>query len=111
MKNFHQPGKTLSLIAPYAVTSGEGLLVGSIFGVANSEATSGSEVEAVLEGAFHLTKAKTEAWTVGALVYWDDAKKLATTTSTNNKVIGVSISPASNPSSVGTVRLNGAFIS
>jgi len=34
MKNFVQPGKTITLTAPYAVTSGDGLLVGSVFGVA-----------------------------------------------------------------------------
>ena len=34
MKNYIQPGKTISLAAPYAVTSGDGLLVGAIFGIA-----------------------------------------------------------------------------
>ena len=34
MKNYVQPGNTITLTAPYAVVSGDGLLVGSIFGVA-----------------------------------------------------------------------------
>jgi predicted RecA/RadA family phage recombinase len=34
MKNFVQPGNTITLTAPYAVASGDGLLVGYIFGVA-----------------------------------------------------------------------------
>ena len=29
MKNYVQPGNTITLTAPYAVTSGDGLLVGS----------------------------------------------------------------------------------
>ena len=34
MKNFIQPGNTITLAAPAAVTSGSGLLVGAIFGIA-----------------------------------------------------------------------------
>ena len=34
MKTYVQPGNTITLTAPYAVASGDGLLVGSIFGVA-----------------------------------------------------------------------------
>ena len=39
MKNYVQPGATLTLTAPYAVVSGDGLLVGSIFGVATTDST------------------------------------------------------------------------
>ena len=34
MKNYVQPGNTITLTAPYTVASGDGLLVGSIFGIA-----------------------------------------------------------------------------
>lgn len=34
MRNYIQPGNTITLMAPYDVTSGGGLLVGAIFGVA-----------------------------------------------------------------------------
>ena len=33
MKNYVQPGNTITLTAPYAVASGDGLLVGAIFGI------------------------------------------------------------------------------
>ena len=33
MKTYVQPGNTITLTAPYAVASGDGLLVGSIFGI------------------------------------------------------------------------------
>ena len=52
MKNYVQPGNTLTLTAPYAVTSGDGLLVGSIFGVAGGDAASGATVEAALRKLF-----------------------------------------------------------
>ena len=45
MKNFVQPGNTITLTAPYAVTSGDGLLVGAIFGVAAGTAAIGEAVD------------------------------------------------------------------
>jgi predicted RecA/RadA family phage recombinase len=41
----------------------------------------------------------------------DNAARNATTVSTSNKLIGVATAVANNPSAVGRVRLNGAFIS
>ena len=111
MKNFIQDGRTITLAAPYTVSSGGGLLVGSIFGVASNDATSGADVEARTEGVFSLAKTSAQAWTVGQLIYWDDTNKVATSVLTGNKLIGTAVAVASNPSSTGLVRLNGAFIS
>jgi len=52
MKNFVQPGNTITLTAPYAVASGDGLLVGSIFGIAAGDAALGEPVETALVGIF-----------------------------------------------------------
>ena len=111
MKNFIQPGEEVTLVAPYTVTSGSGLLVGSVFGVASNDATIGSNVETRLEGVFLLAKLSTEVWTQGVLIYWDNTNKWCTIVSTSNKLIGVSTAAASNPSTTGYVRLNNAFIS
>jgi len=111
MKNFLMEGKTLTLTAPYALTSGQGLLVGSIFGVASADAAISTEVEAVTEGVFTLAKATGAAWTVGALIYWDNTNKNCTTTVGSNKLIGVAITAAASGDTIGNVRLNGAFIS
>ena len=56
MKNFVQPGNTITLTAPYAVASGDGLLVGSIFGIAAGAAAIGEPVETALVGVFDITK-------------------------------------------------------
>ena len=56
MKNFVQPGNTITLTAPYAVVSGEGLLVGSIFGIASGVAAIAEPDETVLVGVFDITK-------------------------------------------------------
>ena len=56
MRNYIQPGHAVTLLAPYDVVSGAGLLVGSIFGVASGDAVSGAEVEAQLTGVVDLEK-------------------------------------------------------
>ena len=111
MKNYVQPGTTLTLTAPYAVTSGDGLLVGSIFGVAAGDAASGATVEAALTGVFDLTKIGSQAWTVGAKVYWDNTNKRCTTVATDNTLIGVAVDAVAGGAgdTIGRVRLNGSF--
>ncbi len=111
MKNFTQEGRTITLTAPYAVTSGQGLQVGSIFGVASADAAISTDVETLIEGVGLLTKAAAQAWTQGALIYWDNAAKNCTTTVSTNKLIGVATVAALTADTVGYVRLNGAFIS
>lgn len=111
-KNFVQPGDVLDLTAPYNVSSGGGALVGSIFGVALGDVTSGATGRFAVTGVWELAKTSAEAWTVGALIYWDDTNKVCTTDdgSGSNKLIGVAVAAAANPSSTGVVRLNGAFV-
>ena len=111
MKNFIQPGEEVTLVAPYALTSGQGLLVGSIFGVASNDAANSTNVETRLEGVFLLTKATAQAWTQGAVIYWDNAARNCTTTVATNKLIGVATAAALAADTVGYVRLNNAFIS
>ncbi|HLS19400.1 MAG TPA: capsid cement protein [Paracoccaceae bacterium] len=108
-KNYIQPGDNMTVSAPYAVSSGDGALVGSLFGVAVSDADNGAPVVLSTTGVWRLAKTKAQAWAVGALVYWDNSTKVATTTGTDNKLIGVAAADAANPSDAGLVRLNGAF--
>jgi predicted RecA/RadA family phage recombinase len=110
MKNFIQHGDTITLVAPYNVTSGGGVLVGSIFGIACNDAPASTEMEAKLTGVFSMQKVATESWSVGSLVYWNDTEKLATSVAVANQLIGVAIVAAASPSSIGIVRLNGVFV-
>ena len=91
MKNYVQPGNTITLTAPYAVASGDGLLVGSIFVIAAGAAALGEPVETALVGVFDITKVGSQAWTVGAKVYWDDTNKRCTTVATDNTSVGVAV--------------------
>ena len=108
MRNYVQPGNTVTLAAPYAVTSGGGLLVGSIFGVAIVDAIQGEEIEACLVGVVDLAKAG-PAWAPGDKVYWDNTNKVATKTATDNTLIGVAVAAAAANAAIGRVRLNASF--
>lgn len=111
MKNFVQAGDVLDLTAPYQVTSGAGFLVGSIFAVANGDAANGAAVRGTVAGVFDLIKTGTQAWTVGARIYWDDTAKNCTTTASTNKLIGVAVVAvgAGAGETIGRVKLTGAF--
>lgn len=108
MKNFVQNGAVVTLAAPYAVSSGDGALVGSIFGVAQADAESGADVPLVRTGVFTLAKTSAQAWTVGAKIYWDNSAKVCTTTASGNTLVGTATAAAANPSATGEVLLDGA---
>lgn len=113
MKNFVQNGDVLTVTAPYALSSGQGCLVGSIFGVACSDALISTEVEIQTEGVFDLTKVGSQAWSVGDRIYWDNTARAATTAAASgaNKLIGVAIAAVGSGAgeTTGRVRLTAAF--
>lgn len=107
MKNFVQPGTTLTLPAPYDLTSGAGFLVGALFAIACGDAAAGAQVQGVTGGVFTLPKTAAQAWAVGARIYWDDLNKRCDVDSAKGSLIGVATVVALNSSTVGHVRLNG----
>jgi predicted RecA/RadA family phage recombinase len=89
MKNYVQPGETITVTAPYAVSSGGGVLVGNIFGVATNDAANGASVEIITEGVVDIVKAS-GAVTQGQLIFWDNSAKVVTTVNGGgNMPIGV----------------------
>jgi predicted RecA/RadA family phage recombinase len=111
MKTYIQPGHAITLIAPYAVESGDGLLVGAIFGVASHDAASGAEVETQLTGVLDLAKTASQAWTAGTKVYWDNTAKRVTNVASGNTLVGVAVLAVGGGAeeTIGRVRLNGSF--
>lgn len=107
MRNYIQPGNVLEVPAPANVSSGDGVLVGTLFGVAAFSALQGDTVSVQVVGVFELPKLDAQAWTVGAAIYWDATNKRCTTVATDNTLIGKAVAAAANPSSIGVVRLDG----
>ena len=109
MRNFIQPGGVLTAVAPAGgVVSGDFVLIGALFGIASTSAAEGEQFELANEGVYELPKVSAQAWTMGALVYWDSTAKNATTTASTNTKIGVAVADAANPSATGRVLLNQA---
>jgi predicted RecA/RadA family phage recombinase len=119
MNNYVQQGKTITVLAPYAVTGGGGVQVngtGVLFGIAVNSQNLGDNMEIVTEGVFDLVK-DASTFANGDYVYWDNTAKLATSVNTNKK-IGTAVlmqpSGANAPGGVNTdatvrVRLNQSF--
>ena len=89
MKNYIQPGDSLGVTAPYAVTAGQGALVGALFGVAAFDAAISAAVEIQTTGVFDLTKEPSLAIAAGARVFWDNTNRRITTTPTSNYQVGI----------------------
>src|SRR6266487_2669432 len=87
MINFVKSGDNLTLAAPYDVLSGGGFKVGNVFGVAATDALSGTNVECEVEGVYDLAK-DASTFAQGDLAYWDDTAKKVTSTVGSNLLIG-----------------------
>ncbi len=105
---YHGPGKTLTLVAPYDVTGGEGAKVGAIFGVACGDTLETVEGPFMTEGEFFLEKTSAQAWVVGDRIYWNDSTKKCDTDSAAGMYVGVATAIAANPSANGYVKLAGS---
>ena len=109
MRNYIQPGNTLTLTAPAEIVSGGVVIVGSIIGVANGDAANGAPVDVDTVGVFRLPKTSALAIAAGDAVYWDAANGVVNKTASGNTKLGVATESVPNPSPDVAVRLNGSF--
>lgn len=108
MKNYVFVGDTVVVPAPANVSSGGAVLVGSLFGVASTDALSGADVPINTMGVYDLPKTAAQAWTVGALLYWSGTA--VTNVASTNKLIGCAARAELAAATVGRVRLNGIAV-
>lgn len=109
MKNYVQSGDLITVTAPNAVSSGQGVLVGSLFGVATCDAANGASVDIMTEGVFDITALTSDTGTVGAKMYWDNTAKRLTTTSTSNTLVGVLTAAKGGSDTTARVYLDGCI--
>lgn len=101
-----QKGCNITVTAPTGgTTSGVGVLIGNLFGVASNTVAVGVSTEIVTEGVFDLAKTSALAIAVGDLVYWDNTNKRVFKTASGNKLVGIATTAAANPSSTVNVKL------
>lgn len=123
MKNFVAEGNiitvpTEALLLGDSVIGGKGyLLSGGLFGVATAtvEVTDigqGKDCTIATTGIFDLPKQPSQAWLIGAKIYWDGMNERATTTATGNTLIGIAMLATGGTAGeiIGRVRLNGVAV-
>ena len=88
-KTFRQNGDILTLTLAVAVVSGEGVLVGKIFGVAQGSYAADEAGEYATCGVHELAAKPADVGIVGAPLYWDAAAKWLTSTAGGNTRVGV----------------------
>ena len=110
MKNFIGVGNRVTLVAAAVTTSGQAVLIGSLFGIAENAAAIGDPLVLILNGIYDLTKTASQAWTVGQLIYWDIATSRVTNVVATNKLVGVAVLAvgAGAGEIIGRVRLTAA---
>lgn len=110
--NFLQPGDKFSVLAPFAVTRGNIVVVGTnMFGVAEDNAASAANVVLAIEGIFAFTKTSgvSTSAAAGGYAYWDNTNSKVTISATSNTKIGVFRDAATNNATAVNVRLNPSF--
>ena len=106
MKNYVQKGDVITVPAPSGgVESGDGVLIGTLFGVALSDAAATEPVPIQTTGVVELPKTSELAIAVGDRVFWIPADGAVNKTATSQVNIGVAVSVAGDPSPTVLVKL------
>lgn len=110
MNNFLQPGDAVTLTAPSGgVVAGGVYVIGQLLVVAATSAAQGAEFVGKTTGCFTVTKVGSQAWTQGAIVYFDEGNARFTTVPTGNFRAGVALEAVGSGAGLttGKVRLDG----
>lgn len=108
MQNYIQKGDVITVPAPAGgIASGEGAIIGNIFGIAAYAATEGDQLELAITGVFKLPKATAAVLTVGARVAWDNTAKNINVPGAGRFSVGVATEAAGNGITSVEVRLDG----
>lgn len=108
MKTYIQNGHVITVPTPSGgIASGEGLIVGHIFGIAVYSAAEGDPLELATTGVYKLPKASAAVLAVGARVAWDNTAKNINVPGAGRFPVGVAIEAAGNGITSVAVRLDG----
>lgn len=108
MKNYVQEGDVVTVAAPTGgISSGDGVLVGALFGVAATTAAAADPVALATVGVFSLPKRLSASFASGAVVAWTVPEAYVDVVAAGRYPIGVATEPAGAGTSAVNVRLNG----
>ena len=108
MQNYIQNGHAITVLAPAGgIASGEGAIIGNIFGIAAFTSAVGEPVELAITGVYQLPKATSAVLTVGARLAWDNTAKNINVPGTGRFPVGIATEAAGNGITSVAVRLDG----
>jgi predicted RecA/RadA family phage recombinase len=93
MINFVQPANVVEVTAPRALKSGDGVVVGKLFGIATVDAANGAKAQVMIEGAVELIKTGGVVPTEGGAINFDETTQRIV--ATGGKLIGYCIEVSS----------------
>jgi predicted RecA/RadA family phage recombinase len=108
MKTYIQNGHVITVPTPAGgIASGEGMIVGNIFGIAAYSAVEGDPLELATTGVYKLPKSTAAVLTVGARVAWDNTAKNINVPGAGRFPVGTATEAAGNGITSIAVRLDG----
>ena len=111
MKTFIQNGDVITVTAPTGgVASGDGVIVGSLFGIAAYDAPAGGPTEIATTGVYELPKDSLVVIAVGDRVSWDDTAKQIRLPAVGFYPVGVATEATGSGVTAVKVRLDGIAI-
>jgi predicted RecA/RadA family phage recombinase len=107
-RTYLQPGNTIDAVAGVGgVKSGDAVVLGSLFGIAEVDAAEGETYSLTLVGVHVLPKATGAGINAGAKTYYDVSEKNCVALDTGNVLIGAAVDTAGSSDTTVKVRLNG----
>jgi predicted RecA/RadA family phage recombinase len=110
MNNQTQKGDALYATAPGGgFVSGNGYLIGAVFGIAGFSCAAGATGVLWLQGVYQLPKLNASAWAFGDPIYWDTGNNWCTNVEGTFRRIGTAADQggSANPTASAQVRLDG----
>jgi predicted RecA/RadA family phage recombinase len=110
MINFVQPGDVIEFTAPSGgVVAGVPKQIGQCVVVPAITAAQTLKFNGCITGVFDLPKIGSQAWTEGAVVFWDEANDRCTTAGAGNIQLGICVKAVGSGAgeTTGRVRLDG----
>jgi predicted RecA/RadA family phage recombinase len=104
MKTQINQGKAIEVTTPGGgYISGQVVKVGSLIGISSNTYVSGDTAVIWLLGTHFIAKTTGQAWTAGALLYWDNTNSLFTTTASGNTLAGYVYADAASADATGYI--------
>lgn len=111
MKNFIQDGNVVTVTAPTGgVKSGDGIVVGALFGICATDAAQTEEVEIALTGVFEMKKASGQILEGGRVWFNATSGEIENASGAGLFPVGVAVRLAGSSDATARIRLDGVAV-